>query len=244
MKQSTVLYEKENHKWISIHGDPSKPAHLIDTNEYIIIHDDKAMLTDPGGIEIFPNVLSEVRNHISIDNLEMIFASHQDPDVSSSADLWFQCKPGLKIYISRIWVSFMSHLGSTASEYQEIPDSGMSLDLNGAEMQLIPAHHMHSSGNLHLYDPTAKIYFSGDTGAALIPPEVSYFKVTDFDKHIQYIKNFHQRWFGSNKHKNDWCDRVARLDIDLLCPQHGAIYEGEDVSRFIQWLRDLRVGVV
>ena len=53
---------------------------------------------------------------------------------------------------------------------------------------------------------------------------------------------FHRRWMGSNEAKNDWCDRVGNMQIDMLCPQHGAIYRGEDVARFIQWFRDLKVG--
>jgi flavorubredoxin len=28
----------------------------------------------------------------------------------------------------------------------------------------------------------------------------------------------------------------------MLCPQHGAIYQGEDVARFIDWFSSLEVG--
>ena len=40
-----------------------------------------------------------------------------------------------------------------------------------------------------------------------------------------------------------WCDRVSALDIEMLCPQHGSIYRGKDVQRFIDWFRHLQVGV-
>jgi flavorubredoxin len=30
----------------------------------------------------------------------------------------------------------------------------------------------------------------------------------------------------------------------MLCPQHGAIYRGADVQRFISWFDDLQVGIV
>lgn len=33
------------------------------------------------------------------------------------------------------------------------------------------------------------------------------------------------------------------MDIDMLCAQHGAIYQGTDVMRFINWLDELRVGI-
>jgi flavorubredoxin len=34
------------------------------------------------------------------------------------------------------------------------------------------------------------------------------------------------------------------MDVDMLCPQHGAIYRGADVQRFISWFDELQVGVV
>lgn len=39
-----------------------------------------------------------------------------------------------------------------------------------------------------------------------------------------------------------WCERVSRMDIAMLCPQHGAIYQGEDVMRFVNWLSELEIG--
>jgi flavorubredoxin len=46
----------------------------------------------------------------------------------------------------------------------------------------------------------------------------------------------------SNEAKRDWCERVSRMDIDFLCPQHGAIYSGANVKRFIDWFAALDVG--
>jgi flavorubredoxin len=34
------------------------------------------------------------------------------------------------------------------------------------------------------------------------------------------------------------------MQIDMLCPQHGAIYQGKDVQRFIEWFDALEVGVL
>jgi flavorubredoxin len=47
---------------------------------------------------------------------------------------------------------------------------------------------------------------------------------------------------GSEVAKLDWCERVSKLKIDMLCPQHGSIYTGKDVERFINWLSDLKIG--
>lgn len=66
--------------------------------------------------------------------------------------------------------------------------------------------------------------------------------MTNFDAHIRHAEGFHRRWMGSEQAKLSWRERVAKLDIDMLCPQHGAIYRGADVGRFLSWLSELKVG--
>lgn len=114
--------------------------------------------------------------------------------------------------------------------------------LGGLKLQAVPAHYLHSSGNFHLYDEAARILFSGDVGAALLPAEENTLFVTNFDRHIKHAEGFHRRWMGSDAAKLDWCERASALQVDMLCPQHGAIYQGADVERFIDWFYRLPVG--
>ena len=153
-------------------------------------------------------------------------------------------KPDLKCYTSWLWQSFLPHFGGSESTFVPIPDPGMTIRLGSLELQAIPAHYLHSSGNHHLYDPKAKILFSGDIGAALLPPDQGGLYVEDFTRHIRHAEGFHKRWMGSDRAKRDWCERVSRLDIDMMVPQHGAIYQGADVQRFINWFAALEVGVL
>ncbi len=81
-------------------------------------------------------------------------------------------------------------------------------------------------------------------GAALLPADANDLYVRDFDRHIQYAEGFHRRWMGSNEAKLAWCERVSGRSVDMLCPQHGAIYRGADVGRFINWFSELKVGVL
>jgi flavorubredoxin len=244
MKKATTLFELGDHRWQVLARDPALPSHLIDTNEYLISSRDQIMLTDPGGQEIFPSVFSALSAAADPRKLSHIFASHQDPDVISSLALWLAFKPGLKCYASWLWGSFIPHFGGGQDTFILLPDAGSSITLGDRALQVVPAHYLHSSGNLHLYDPGAKILFSGDVGAALLPADQSGLVVTDFDRHIRFAEGFHRRWMGSRQAVLAWCQRVARLDIEQLCPQHGAIYRGRDVQRFINWFSELEVGVL
>ena len=237
-----VLYDDGNHQWIVIGRDPEKPDNVIDTNEYLIINSGQGMMTDPGGSEIFPVVLSEVSKAIDVKNIVQYLCSHQDPDIMSSLPLWMALTPQSKIYVSWLWGSFISHFGSQYySQFVEIPDPGMKITLGNQELVLVPAHYLHSSGNFHLYDPKSKILFTGDIGAALVPDK-SPMIVENFNDHVRYMEGFHVRWMSSNEAKNRWIRRVRALDINMICPQHGSIFQGKDVGLFLDWLSSLDVG--
>lgn len=242
MKKANIIFQEGDHIWRVIARDPDKPNFLIDTNEYLISHRNESILTDPGGIEIFPAVFAAISASTNPESITALFASHQDPDIISSLSLWLEFNPTMPCYVSWLWAEFIPHFGGNKSTFRAIPDEGMTISLNGLALEAIPAHYLHSSGNFHLYDPSAKILFSGDVGAALLPPDYHDLFVNDFDKVVRAAEGFHRRWMGSNAAKLDWCERASKLKIDMLCPQHGAIFQGKDVERFINWFAELEVG--
>jgi len=240
--ESHVLSKKRNSTWFMFGRDPGKSEKIIDTNQYMIRTNKSAFLMDPGGIELFSTMFAMVLRHAPAEEVQHIFASHQDPDIISSLGLWDQAVPDAKLYSPWMWESFLRHFGMENMEYVPIPDPGMTLNIDGLPLELVPAHYLHSSGNFNVYDPTHKILMSGDLGAALEDPGAPIF-VDDFDEHIPKMRGFHQRWLPSNQAKMRWIERVRGLDIEFLCPQHGRIFKGENVTRFIDWLEQLPVGI-
>lgn len=233
---------ENRYQWIVFGRDHNKPAGIIDTNQYMVKTKDRALLMDPGGIEIFSSMLGSVLHHVPVEQITDLFASHQDPDIISSLGLWDQALPKAKLYAPWLWEGFIRHFGLHNIEYKPIPDEGCDIDLGYVKLQLIPAHYLHSSGNFHVYDPEAKILMSGDIGAALEGQDAALF-VEDFELHVEKMKMFHQRWMPSNRAKNDWIKRVRELEIDILAPQHGRMFKGDDVQRFLDWFEALEVGI-
>jgi flavorubredoxin len=125
-----------------------------------------------------------------------------------------------------------------------VPDEGMRLKLGDADLLLVPAHFLHSPGNIQVYDPIAKTLFSGDLGASLLPPEVTYATVPDFGANVKYMETFHRRYMASNKACRRWATMVRSLDIERIVPQHGPMFDGKPmVNRFIEWVANLQCGV-
>lgn len=241
--KSTDIYQSDSHQWIMFGRDPSKPDQIIDTNQYVIYTGQRALMLDPGGVELFAPMLAAVLKFVPIEQITDLFASHQDPDIISSVGLWDQATQEARLHAPWIWEGFIRHFGMENIEYVPIPDKGGTIDLGTVEFDIIPAHYLHSSGNHHVYDPQAKILMCGDIGAGLYEVDAPLF-VEDFADHENHIKMFHQRWMPSNSAKNDWVDRVSKMDIDILAPQHGKLYKGDMVKRFLDWFYNLEVGVI
>lgn len=45
----------------------------------------------------------------------------------------------------------------------------------------------------------------------------------------------------SDAARDRWVERVRALDVEMLCPQHGAVFAGEDVARFLEWFEQLEL---
>jgi len=237
----TNIYEG-SYQWIMFGRDDNKPEKIIDTNQYMVRTANRCLLIDPGGVELFAPMLAAVLHYAPVDQITDIFASHQDPDVISSLGLWDQALPNAKLHASALWEGFIRHFGCESIEYVAINDNGGVIDLGGVELQVIPAHYLHSAANFNIYDPQAKILMSGDIGAALEAPGAPMF-VDNFDAHVEKMRFFHQRWMPSNQAKRVWIDRVRELDIDILAPQHGRMFKGDDIIRFLDWFESLQVGI-
>jgi len=239
-----VLFDQGNHTFIWLGSDPNYRRGVVQTNQYLIIDNGKGYLLDPGGIHLFARVVSSVSRYISIDKIAGIFFSHQDPDVSSGIALWLGVTEA-KIYVSNLWLRFLPHFGIVdSSRVLGIEDGNKSLSLpSGSKFSFIPAHFLHSTGQFNLYDEKAKMLFTGDIGAAVFPEGEEEVFVEDFDKHIKYIEGFHKRYMASNAAARKWLSVVSRLPIDMMLPQHGAIYTGDNVKRFFSWFENLKCGI-
>lgn len=235
------IFRDTSHQWFLFGRDPERPEKIIDTNQYMIKTENKALLMDPGGIELFSSMLANVVKQAPVDQITHLFASHQDPDIISSLGLWDQALPSAQLYAPWLWEGFIRHFGMENIEYMAIPDEGCELRLDQVQLQFVPAHYLHASGNFHVYDPQARILMSGDIGAALEADDAPLV-VEDFQEHIRKMQTFHQRWMPSNAAKDDWIERVSKMEIDKMCPQHGRIFEGDDVKRFLEWFSALEVG--
>ncbi len=235
-----IVGEDDDHKFIWLGLDESEQEKGILTNQYLVLDGNEGALIDPGGYFVFERVINNVSSFIDLEKVTKVFYSHQDPDVIGSLNLLLDVLPNAKFYVSSLWERFLPHLGASVKDkLVDIPDEGMKIEVGRSVITAIPAHFMHSPGNFHYYDPRLKIYFSGDMGAAVFPKGVWYLIVDNFEEHTKLMEPFHRRYIASRKAIDLWYRRVSSLEIDIIAPQHGSIFMGENAKKFINWLNSL-----
>jgi flavorubredoxin len=238
------LFDSGEHKFILLNESEPGEEDGIRSNQYLIVHRDNGVLLDPGGFGVMPSVLTELLRYIKTEQIQAIILSHQDPDIVGGLSTWLELTDA-PVYVSNIWMRFLPHYGiASMAQFVGVPDAGKECTIApGFQLQLIPAHFLHSEGQINVYDPRSKILFTGDIGAAMLPVDRDYEFVDDFAAHLPFIEGFHRRYMVCNKAARFWVEAVSALDIDVLAPQHGPIYRGRAVADFLAWFKELRCGV-
>ena len=246
------LYDDGNHSVLFFTGLVEGEG--IPSNQLIIVDHGEGALFDPGGELTFTPLSIEISKHLGRDSsLKYVFASHQDPDIITSLPRWL-LHSDCRVVTSRLWVRFLPHLisnfvsgnmkKSLTDRLIELPDKGAKIPLGDSNIVAVPAHFLHSVGNFHFYDPISKILFSGDVGAATTEAGQDHIPVGDMREHVRLMEGFHKRYMVSNKACRVWVDRVRRMDVEAMIPQHGRPFMGkEKVNEFLNWFENLECGV-
>lgn len=243
---ANVLYDNNNHLVLTytdlVTGDG------IQTNQLIIINNGHCAIFDPGGDLTYMPLSMAVSKYIKVKDIDYIIATHQDPDIVSSLDKWLLYSDA-KVIISRLWDRFIPHLVPGYMKEKgkgriiAIEDAGANIYLGNVQIKALPAHFLHSVGNLHFYDCTSKILFSGDVGASEGYEDASI-PVTNFKEHIRSMEGFHRRYMVSNKVCRLWVNMVRSLDISMIVPQHGRPFKDPEVIKaFLEWFANLECGI-
>ncbi len=243
------LYRDEQHACLMF-SDLVKGSG-IQANQFVIVNDQRAALIDPGGDLTFAALSIEIAKQTTLDNIDFIFASHQDPDIITSLAKWMIKTPA-KIVTSKLWSRFLPHLIPGYFSEQDglgldkrivsLEDRGSVFRLGKSSIVAVPAHFLHSVGNFQFFDTRSRILFSGDMGASLVDANVGE-AVQDFEAHIPTMEGFHKRYMTSNKACRLWANMVREMKVSMIVPQHGKPFKGAQINQFLNWIENLPCGV-
>lgn len=221
----------------------------VQANQFLIISGGEGALIDPAGNMTYNALIMAMEKYFPFKDLKYIFASHQDPDIVASLNKWLTAT-GCTLYISTLWERFVPHFCTThrtEGRILGIPDPGTVIPLRNTKIVTVPAHFLHAEGNFQFYDTTARILFSGDMGASQVHHDAIVEPITtkaQFLAHLPNMEGFHRRYMVSNKICRYWANMVRTMELDMLVPQHGRWFKGDEaIGAFLDWIQDLHCGI-
>ncbi len=205
------------------------------------------MIMDPG-TKLDLNEIVKVSKQLfgGIANIDIIFVSHQDPDLTSNLDAIMSAAPRSLLLASMDTWRLVRMYGLPERRFKAIEDfrtDTLRIKKTGHTVKFIPAHYCHFRGAMMFYDFESRVLFTGDflggtntrTGEGIFATEESW----------DGIALFHQIYMPTKSVVRETIDRIGLLDPfpEVIAPQHGDVIKGKLIFEFLNRLMDLDVGI-
>ncbi|MFN3699156.1 MAG: MBL fold metallo-hydrolase [Dictyoglomus sp.] len=226
------------------------PDYPFTSNSYIVTLKNKEeklnILIDPTPQEYFKDLVLSLKDLIGgVENLDLIYVNHQDPDVTSSLAPLMDMNKNLLLIASEDTWRLIRFYGLSRDRFQPIeyfPNRRVILKTDDT-LEFIHTPFCHFRGSWMLYIPEKKALFSGDLLGGLSTREVNgiYANEDSWDG----IKLFHEIYMPSREALRLAVDKIGRLTPipELILPQHGDIIRKNLILNFLAKLNDLEVGL-
>jgi flavorubredoxin len=223
--------------WIGFYDDESK----LNSNPYIIIDGDEAVLIDPGSIPDFPVIMRKIVDIIVPEDISYVIAAHQDPDVCGNLPVIEDVinRKDLKVVAHSTTQRLIYHYGITSETYS-VDENDYKLTLkSGRELQFIFTPYLHSPGAIVTYDVKTKSLFTSDIFGSLSKLG-SLYAGDDFP---ESMAEWHQTIMPGNLALRDAMSIFKTMDIERILPQHGSLIPKDKISLAIEYLENLPCGL-
>lgn len=205
------------------------------------------VLMDPGTKLDITDLLGVLKELIGgIQNVDMIFLSHQDPDVTSNCNTILTAAPKAMVVASIDTWRLIQMYGINEKRFMSTEQLGfnkMKLKKTGHQIQFVPARFCHFRGSMMFYDLETNILFTGDFLAGVNSRKGEGYKATEDS--WTGISAFHQLYMPSKDAIHETVNRIGLLDPlpSIIAPQHGDVITGSLVNDFLLRIAKLDVGI-
>ncbi|MCX8095266.1 MAG: MBL fold metallo-hydrolase [Caldisericia bacterium] len=205
------------------------------------------MIFDPGTPLDYESLFKILKDLIGgVQNVNLIFLSHQDPDVSSNLKALLTANPNALILGSIDTFRLVSMYGISERNFKGVEmfkRDVVKISRTGHIIQFVPAYFCHFRGAMMAYDFESRVLFSGDFLAGTNTKKNNGIYATKDS--FEGISIFHQIYMPSKKALLLTIDRIGLLNPlpEVIAPQHGDVVKGELIFDFLTRLTKLEVGL-
>ncbi|MDI6860414.1 MAG: MBL fold metallo-hydrolase [Caldisericia bacterium] len=205
------------------------------------------MIFDPGTPLDYEQLFKILKDLIGgVQNINLIFISHQDPDITSNLKTFLSANPNALILGSIDTFRLVSMYGISERNFKGVETlkrDVVKISRTGHMIQFVPAYFCHFRGAMMVYDFESRVLFSGDFLAGVNTKKKEGVYATE--ESFEGISIFHQIYMPSKKALLLTIDRIGLLNPlpEVIAPQHGDVIKGDLIYDFLTKLTNLEVGL-
>lgn len=208
-------------------------------NPYLLLDGDEAVLFDPGpGHPIFRDmILNKIKEITVLEKIKYIVASHQDPDICALIPYIENFLHPEVVIISHPRTSLFIPYYGIRKNILPVGDGDVLVLESGRKIHFYHTPYLHSPGAMVSYDEESKSVFTSDIFAVFNRKWDLYADIS----YINLAKDFINSYIGCKEAVIYAYNKLKKLNIDRILPQHGGIIEN-NVDNFIEMLIDTEPG--
>lgn len=210
-------------------------------NPYLIIDGEEAVVIDGGSRPDFPTVMMKIlQTGLNPSSIEALIYQHYDPDLCGSLSNFEDIidREDLKIITDKENSMFIRHYGISSKLYSLDMLTHQFTFSSGRQLQFFNTPYAHSSGSFITLDTHTGVLFTSDLFGSygkewelFLKMEAECRDCTDYTQ-CRYGENycplpgiikFHRQIMTSKHALRYAMETVAKLDFNLVAPQHGSI---------------------
>ena len=241
-----VLAEEGDRVWLAFRRPARDLLGARPTTHYVICSTGQAVLVDPGGTADFGPLLNAVSEKIDLTRITAVIATQSSSYAIGSIGYWAEVLgPATPIYASEMISSDLLHIDPDLNIHP-VPENGGEVAMSdGSGLHMVAAPYLPSADSMTLYDPVARVLYTGDIGTA----EGSWADdATPFTERLSMVSHamnaFHETWFASSQAIEDWLARIEGCEIDVVAPRAGPCLQGREVGHFLKWVEAMGTGLL
>ncbi|MBN2657055.1 MAG: diguanylate cyclase [Spirochaetales bacterium] len=214
---------------------------IFQCHTYLIKAGKNSVLIDPGSKLTIEGTLKKIERIIPFENIRYFIVHHQDPDIAGALDIIDGKVIREDAVILSHWraISLLKHL-DLKLPFQCVEKMNWKLKEDDLDLSFIFTPYLHFPGAFCTLDNTTGSLFSSDLFGAFTE-EFSLFAKDE--SYLELMRPFHEHYMPSREILAYSMEKLGRLRLNWIMPQHGSIIRKDLIPFLIAQMKNFDCGL-